>query len=179
MEQAGVRPFVRYPGVLAAGLVGGLVGNVSTTLLFILVGETLFYFLSMCVTALMAALCAVLVGNVLAGDGRRVRLWAVVGVSQAAGVVAALANLAFVYATGDGSVFPRIGLGQQMTLSTIVVALVSGAAACVLRRPAAAPGAGAPKDARSAMLLIVLALLVVVLGLMIDGIFRIGSSPVA
>lgn len=175
MEQAGVRPFVWYPGVLAAGLVGGLVGNVSTTLLFVLVGETLFYFLSLCVTALIAALCAVLVGNALAGEGRRVRLWAVVGVSEAAGVLAALANLAFVYAVGDGNGLSRIGLGQQLTFSTIVVGLVSGVTACGLRRPVVAPGVGAPKDARSAVLLIVLALLAVVLGLAIDGI----SSPVA
>lgn len=175
MEQAGVRPFVWYPGVLTAGLVGGLVGNVSTTLLFVLVGETLFYFLSLCVTALIAALCAVLVGNALAGEGRRVRLWAVVGVSEAAGVLAALANLAFVYAVGDGNGLSRIGLGQQLTFSTIVVGLVSGVTACGLRRPVVAPGVGAPKDARSAVLLIVLALLAVVLGLAIDGI----SSPVA
>jgi hypothetical protein len=67
-------------------------------LLFVLVGEALFFFLSLCFTALMAALCAVLAGNALAGDGRRVRLWAVVAATEAAGVLAALANLVFVYA---------------------------------------------------------------------------------
>jgi hypothetical protein len=102
MEQAGVRSLVWYPDVLAAGLVGGFVGNLSTALLFAVIGEALFYFLSLCFTALVAALCAVLAGNALAGDGRRARLWSVVGVCEVAGVLAALANLAFVYAVGDG-----------------------------------------------------------------------------
>jgi hypothetical protein len=175
MERVGVGSLIWYPGVLAAGLAGGFVGNVSTTLLFVLVGETLFYFLSLCFTALMAALCAVLAGNALAGDGRRVGLWAVVVATEAAGVLAALANVVFVYAVGDGDGLSRIGLGQQMGLSTIVVALVSGLAAGYLRRSPVVVGAEAPRDARSALLLILLASLLVVAGVVIDGI----SSPVA
>lgn len=179
MEWADIRSFVRYPGVLAAGLAGGLVANASTILLFILVGETLSYFLSLCFTALMAALCAVLVGNALAVDGRRVRLWAVVGVSEAAGVLAALANVvfvdAFVDAVDDGNGLSPISLGQQMAFSTVLISLVSSVATLGLRRPPVTPGAEAPKDAKSAVLLILLALLLVVSGMVIDGI----SSPVA
>jgi hypothetical protein len=148
MERVGVGSLIWYPGVLAAGLAGGFVGNVSTTLLFVLVGETLFYFLSLCFTALMAALCAVL---------------------------AALANVVFVYAVGDGDGLSRIGLGQQMGLSTIVVALVSGLAAGRLRRPPVVAGAEAPRGSRRAVLLIVLASLLLVAGVVIDGI----SGPVA
>ena len=126
MERAGIRSSVWYLGVLAASLVGALVGSTSTILLFIIVGETLFYFLSLCFTALVAALCAVFVGDALAADGRGVRLWSVVGVSEVAGILAALANLAFVESVGNRVGLAQIGLGQQMTLSAIFVALVSG-----------------------------------------------------
>jgi hypothetical protein len=60
-------------------------------------------------------------------------------------------------------------------LSTIVVALVSGLAAGYLRRSPVVTGAEAPRDARSALLLILLASLLVVAGVVIDGI----SGPVA
>lgn len=175
MERAGIRSFIWYLGVLAAGLAGGLVGNVSTTLLFILVGETLFYFLSFCFTALVAALCAVLAGNVLAGGGRRVRLWSVVGSSEVAGILVALANLAFVYGVGDRGGFAQISLGQQVTSSTVLISLVSGVATLGLRRPPVTPGTEAPKDTKSAVLLIALALLLVASGVVVDGI----SGPVA
>jgi hypothetical protein len=62
-----------------------------------------------------------------------------------------------------------------MGLSTIVVALVSGLAAGRLRRPPVVAGAEAPRDSRSAVLLIVLASLLLVAGVVIDGI----SGPVA
>lgn len=175
MEQTGVRSLVWYPGVLAASLAGALFGNVSTTLLYVLVGETPFYFLSLCFTALVAALCAVFVGNALAADGRRGRLWSVVGVSEVAGILAALANVAFVYGVGDRGALAQIGLGQRTTLSAVLIALVSGVAAWGLRRPPGTPGAEASKDARSAVLLLALALLVLVSAMIIDGI----SSPVA
>ena len=162
MERDGIRSPVWYLGVLAASLVGALVGSTSTILLFIIVGETLFYFLSLCFTALVAALCAVFVGDALAADGRGVRLWSVVGVSEVAGILAALANLAFVYGVGDRGGLAQIGLGQQMTLSAIFIALVSGVAAWGLRRPSVTPGTEAPKDAISAALLILLALILLI-----------------
>ncbi|MEJ7841698.1 MAG: hypothetical protein WKF95_07980 [Rubrobacter sp.] len=175
MERAGIGSIVWYPGVLAAGLAGGFAGNSSTALLFAVVDEALFYFLSLCFTALIAALCAVFSGNALAGDGRSGRLWSVVGVSEVAGILVALANLAFVYGVGDRGGFAEISLGQQMTFSTGLISLVSGVATLGLRRPPLTRGAVAPKDAKSAVLLIVLALLLVISGVVIDGI----SSPVA
>lgn len=176
MEQADVRSFVWYPGVLAACLAGGLVGNLSTTLLFVMVGEALFHFLSLCFTALVAALCAVFAGNALAEDGRGVRLWLVVGVSEVAAILAALAHLAFVvYPVVDGSGIAQVSLGQQMTFSAVAISLVSGVATWGLRRPPATPGTEAPKDTKSAVFLIVLALLLAISGIVIDGM----SSPVA
>lgn len=174
-EQADVRSFVWYPGVLAASLAGGFVGNLSTTLLFAVISETLSYFLSLCFTALLAAVCAVFAGNALAGDGRKGRLWLIVGISEVAGILVTLANLAFMYTVGNGGGFSQFSLGQQMTLSTVVIALVSGMAAWGIRRPLVASGTEAPKDAKSAVLLIVLALLLVISGLMIDGFL----SPIA
>ena len=176
MEWVGIRSLIWYPGVLAAALAGGLLSSVSTILLFVLVREVLFYFLSLCFTALIAALCAVLVGNALAGDGRRVRLWAVVVAAEAAGVLAALANLVFVDTlSGGNGALSRIGLGQQMDSSMIVVSLISGVAAARLRRSPVDAGAGALRDTRSAVLLIVLASLLLVAGVVIDGM----SSPAA
>jgi hypothetical protein len=146
-----------------------------TILLFVIVGETLFYFLSLCFTALVAALCAVLVGDALAANGRRVRLWSVVGVSGVAGILTALANLAFVDSVGNRGGFAQISLGQQMDVSAIFIALVSGVAAWGLRRPPVTPGTEAPRDARSALLLVLLASLLLVAGVFIEGI----SGPVA
>lgn len=160
MEKTSVRAFVWYLGVLTACLTGGLVGDLSTTLLFIIIDETLFYFLSLCFTALVAALCGVFVGNALAGDGRRVPLWLVVGVSEVAAILAALANLVFVlYPVIDGVSITPVSLGQQMTFNTIAISLVSCVATWSLRRPPGFSDTEAPKDARSAMLLITLALI--------------------
>ena len=170
MERDVVRSLVWYPGVLAAALAGGLVGNLSAALLFVVVGEAMFLFLSLCFTALLAALCAVFAGNLLADDGRRGRLWSVVGVSAAAAIPAALAVLALVvHPIGDGGPFSRIGLVQQATLGAVAVSLISGVAAGRLRRPPVDAGADAPKDARSAVLLVVLASLLMVAGVAIDG----------
>jgi hypothetical protein len=162
MERAGIRSPVWYLGVIAASFVGALVSSMSTILLFVIVGEALFYFLSLCFTALVAALCAVFVGDALAANGRRVRLWSVVGVSEIAGILASLANLAFVDSVGNRGGLAQISLGQQMDLSAIFVALVSGVAAWGLRRPPVTPGTEAPKDAISAVLLILLALILLI-----------------
>jgi hypothetical protein len=143
---------------------------VSTSLLFVLVGEALFYFLSLCVTALIAALCAVLAGNALAGDGRRIRLWSVVGLGEAAAVVAALGNLPF----AGSSVSSQIGLGRQMLISAAGIAVVCGVAAWGLSRPSGVSHSGA-QDARSVALLVALALLLLVSGMVIDGM----SGPAA
>jgi hypothetical protein len=175
MERVGVGSLIWYPGVLAASLVGALVSGMSTILLFVIVGETLFYFLSLCFTALVAALCAGFVGDALAANRRRVRLWSVVGVSGVAGILAALANLAFVDSVGNRVGLAQISLGQQMDLSAIFIALVSSVAAWGLRRPPVTPGTKAPRDARSAVLLLLLASLLLVAGVVIDGI----SGPVA
>ena len=175
MERVGVRSLIWYPGVLAASLVGALVSGMSTILLFLIVGETLSYFLSLCFTALVAALCAVLVGNALAADGRRVRLWSVVGVSGVAGILAALANLAFVDSVDNRGGLAQIGLGQQMDLSAIFIALVSCVAAWGLRRPPITPGTEAPRDARSAVLLLLLALILLIAAVVFYDI----SNPVA
>ena len=162
MEQAGGRSYVWYPGVLAAGLVGAYVGYLFTALLYIVVGEVLFYFLSLCFTALLAALCAVFAGDALAGRGPRVRLWSVVGVGQAAAVLAALANTAFADAVG----LSALGLGRQMPANAAAIAVVCGVAAWGLRRPPTAPSAGA-KDGRSAVLLFGLALVLIVAAVLI------------
>lgn len=168
MEQTSVRSFVWYLGVLAACLAGGLVGDQSTILLFIIVDETLSYFLSLCFIALVAALCAVLAGNVLAADGRRTRLWLVVGVSEVAAVLVALANTFLVtYPIIDGVSVTPVSLGQQMTLNTIAISLVSTAATWSLRRPPTATATDAPKDTISALLLVALALLLMVSGIVI------------
>ena len=170
MERVGVRSLIWYPVVLVAGLAGALVGYLCTVLLYVLVGEALFYFLSLCFIALLAALCAVFAGNALVGGGRGVRLWSVVGVGQGAAVLAALANIAFADAVG----LSEIGLGQQMPANAAVLAAVCGVAAWVLRRPPVAPGTEAPRDARNAALLLLLALLLLVAGVVIHGI----SDPV-
>lgn len=155
-------------GVLAACLVGGLVGNLSTTLLFIIIDETLSYFLSLCFTALVATLCATLAGNALAGDGRRVRLWLVVGVSEVAAILVALANTVLVtYPIIDGVSITPVSFGQQMTFNTVAISLVSTAATWSLRRPPKATDTDAPKDTISAVLLVALALLLMVSGIVI------------
>lgn len=163
MERTGGRSFVWYPVVLVAGLAGALVGYLCTFLLYVLVGEALFYFLSLCFIALLAALCAVFAGSALAGGGRGVRLWSVVGVGQAAAVLAALANIAF----ADAVSLSEIGLGRQMPANAAVLAAVCGVAAWVLRRPPAAASSSEAKDGRSAALLVALALVLMVAGVVI------------
>ncbi len=163
MEEAGVRSVVWYPVVLAAGLIGGLVCGEFTPLLFVLVGEKLSYVLSLGLTALVAALCAVFAGNALAGDGRRVRLWSVVGVGELAAALAVSANLVFENSGG----LSWVGLGTTMTVSAAAIAVVCGVAAWLLRRPPVAPGAEAPRDAGSAAFLIALALVLLVSGVVI------------
>lgn len=162
MERIGGSFLVWYPGVLVAGLAGGLVCSVFTPWLFVLVGETLSYFLSLGFTALVAALCAVFAGNALAGDRRRVRIWSVVGVGQVAAVLAVPANLAF---ANSGGLF-RVGLGTTMTVSAISTAVVCGVAAWGLRRPPTASSSEA-KDGRSAALLVALASVLMVAGVLI------------
>ena len=162
MERAGGRSFVWYPGVLAASLVGAYVGYLFTVLLYIVVGEVLFYFLSLCFMALLAALCAVFAGDALAGRGLRVRLWSVVGVGQAAAVLAALANMAFADAVG----LSALGLGRQMPVNAVAIAVVCGVAAWGSRRTPTASSAGA-KDGRSAVLLVALALVLIVAAMLI------------
>lgn len=168
MEQTSVRSFVWYLGVLAACLAGGLVGNLSTTLLLIIINETLFYFLSLCFTALLASLCAVFAGNVLAVDEHRARLWFVVGVSEVAAILVALANTVLVtYPVIYGVSITPVSLGQQMMFNTVAISLVSTAATWSLRRPPTATDTDAPKDTISAVLLILLALLLMVSGIVI------------
>lgn len=160
MESVEGRSIAWYPGVLVAGLAGAYMGYLLTVLIYILVGEVLFYFLSLCFTALLAALCAVFAGDALAGSGPRVRLWSVVGVGQAAAVLAALANIAFADAVGLS------GLGRQMPVNAAVIAVVCSMAAWGLRRPPAASSAGA-KDGWSAALLVALALALTVAAVLI------------
>lgn len=162
MESVEGRSIAWYPGVLVTGLVGAYVGYLLTVLIYILVGEVLFYFLSLCFTALLAALCAVFASDALAGSGPRVRLWSVVGVGQAAAVLAALANIAFADAVG----LSGLGLGRQVPANAAVIAVVCSIAAWGLRRPPAASSAGA-KDGWSAALLVALALALTVAAVLI------------
>ena len=151
MERTGGRFFVWYPVVLVAGLAGALVGYLCTVLLYVLVGEALFYFRSLCFIALLAALCAVFAGNALVGGGRGVRMWSVLGVGQAAAVLAALANIAFADAVGLSEIgLSEIGLDRQMPANAAVLAAVCGVAAGVLRSPPAAASSSEAKDVRSA-----------------------------
>lgn len=169
MGRAGVRSVVWYSGVLVAGLIGGFVGSFATGLLYVIISETLFYFLSLCFTALLAALCAVLAGDVLAGDGRRVRLWSVVGIGQVAAVLAAFGNIGIVL------IFPslpyHVGLGGQMNVSTVALVVVCAVAVWVLRRPSNVPSSST-RDLVSAVFLFGLAFFLLVLGVAVDGILN-------
>lgn len=168
MGHVGLRSVVWYLGILVAGPAGGFVGSFATGLLFLIISETLFYFLSLGFTALLAALCAVLAGNVLAGDGRRVRLWSVVGIGQAAAVLAAFGNIGIVRSTD----LPyHVGLGSQMNVSVTAIAVVCALATWVLRRPSGALSSG-KKDLVGAVFLFGLALFLLVLGVAIDGVLN-------
>jgi hypothetical protein len=164
------RPVVWYPAVLIGALVGGAVGNLGAATLSILIGETIFYFLSLGIIALFAALGAVWAGNALAGRDRRELLWVIVGVSEVAALVVALANLAFVEVSQlNTSVAP------QINASTAALVLVAAAAAWRFHQSGGGSDGGTPRDARSAAILLALAMLFLIVGFVVDGAF----TPVA
>jgi len=136
-----------------------LVSSLFTWALFLLVGETIFYFLSLGVNAIFAAFGAVMIGNVLAADGSRGRLLQISGVAEIAAIVVAIANLVFVDTTSASAV-------SRMNASTVIVILAAAMATWILR----GSGRREARDARTAAILLVLAVLYVVGGMVLDGI---------
>ncbi len=125
----------------------------------------MFYFLSLGVNALFAALGAGWLGNALAADGSRTRLLPIWVVSEVAAILAAVANVMFVDAASVRAV-SQFTLGGRMMASVMIVVFAAAIATWILRSSDHNVG----RDVRTTAILLVLALLYVIGGMILDGI---------
>ena len=103
-----------------------------TLVLFLLVGETVAYFVLAGVNGLMGALRAYWYGNVFEPDRGVGRLLIIVGVSQVAAVVVSVIML---YLGVSGRMFSGAALGGPVLADSMVVALAVSGAAWSVRKP--------------------------------------------
>lgn len=167
IEGSGARPMRWYAGVLASALAGGVIGALFLPFLYLFARETLFWFLSLGLIALLAALGAVWAGNALAVDGTKSRLLSVVGASEAAAALIAVGNLILLDTASD-HLISQLTPFARITASTVMMALVAAAMTLRLRSREADAVHISSRDPRIAVILLVLAALVVIGAVVLD-----------
>jgi hypothetical protein len=123
-----VKGLFRYVITVLAGWVLGVVVAVQVFVLGLIVPMTVIWPLMLAVAALVAALCAGWTGNLLARDGMRTHLLAVLGFSEAVALLlAVLSALLVLTPTGEAALFGGPA-SYRVALVVAIIALAAGAA---------------------------------------------------